>query len=291
MADIIFDCLLDTLIDGVKLIPFLYLTYLAMEYLEHKASSKTNKIIQKSGKWGPFFGSVIGIVPQCGFSAAASGLYAGRIISMGTLISVYLSTSDEMLPILISQKVSPTLILEILGLKVVIGMIAGFAIEAVHHFLNRKNHVIEAEELKIHELCDHEHCHCNEKNIFASALYHTVQVLIYILLISLAINLVVALVGEDRISAFLVGKRLLSVLISALVGLIPNCASSVVITQLYLEGILGFGAMIGGLLVGSGVGLLILFKVNESLKENLKILGILYFVGAFCGLILSLVFG
>ncbi|MCF0141765.1 MAG: arsenic efflux protein [Parasporobacterium sp.] len=278
----------DTLIDGIKLIPFLYVTYLIMEYLEHKATAKTNQMIQKSGPLGPLFGSLLGVVPQCGFSTAASGFYAGRVISLGTLYAVYLSTSDEMLPVLISEKADITLIAGILLLKVIIAMAAGFAVDFV---IRRKHHEVEEEHHHIHEMCNHEHCHCNEKNIFISALSHTIQIFLFIFVITLAINVVVELAGLERISLFLENKAVLGVFISGIIGLVPNCASSVLITQLYLNGLLGFGAMIAGLLVGAGAGLLILFRVNENLKENLKITLGLYAMGVAAGLILSFIFG
>lgn len=280
------DALLDALIDGVKLLPFLLITYLVMEYLEHKASAKSQKVIEKSGKFGPLIGSLLGIVPQCGFSAAASNLYAGRIITMGTLISIYLSTSDEMLPIFISEQVPVSMILKILGIKVIIGMLTGFVIDFIYRRITHN----KKEELRIEHMCDHEHCHCKEGHFVKSAIIHTLQVFGFILVISLILNIVIELIGENNISAFLANKAILSVFLSGIVGLIPNCAASVIITQLFLEGFLGFGAMIAGLLVGAGVGLLVLFRVNDDIKENLKITSILYIVGVIFGIVISLLY-
>ncbi len=280
------DALLDALIDGVKLLPFLLITYLVMEYLEHKASAKSQKVIEKSGKFGPLIGSLLGIVPQCGFSAAASNLYAGRIITMGTLISIYLSTSDEMLPIFISEQVPASMILKILGIKVIIGMLTGFVIDFIYRRITHN----KKEELRIEHMCDHEHCHCKEGHFVKSAIIHTLQVFGFILVISLILNIVIELIGENNISAFLANKAILSVFLSGIVGLIPNCAASVIITQLFLEGFLGFGAMIAGLLVGAGVGLLVLFRVNDDIKENLKITSILYIVGVIFGIVISLLY-
>lgn len=275
------DMVWDTLKDGCKLLPFLFLTYLIMEAIEHKAGTKAERTIQKSGKWGPFIGALLGAVPQCGFSAAASNLYAGRIITLGTLFSVFLSTSDEMLPVLISEQVAPLVILKILGMKIIIGMAAGFLVDLV---LRRKKNKKEV-QLQIEHMCEHQHCHCGEGKIFKSALHHTLQIFSFILLISFFLNLLIGVVGEESLSAFLTGKKLMGPVLAGLVGLIPNCAASVVITQLYLEGLLTTGSMLSGLLAGAGVGLLILFKVNDDKKENLQITGLLYGIGVVVGIV------
>ena len=215
---------------------------------------------------------------------SCSELYAGRIITLGTLISIFLSTSDEMLPILISEKVSPVLIFQILGMKIVIGMIAGFVIDLILH---RKGK--EESEMRIEHMCDHEHCHCDEQNIFKSALVHTLQIFAFIVVISFALNILIAIVGEDKLGSFMTSVPALGILLSGLIGLIPNCAASVVITQLYLEGLLTMGSMMAGLLVGSGIGLLVLFRVNEDMKENLKITTMLYVIGIACGFLIDLI--
>lgn len=289
MWSLICEVALDALIDSVKLLPFLFVTYLAMEYLEHKTSDKSNQLVERSGKFGPLYGSLLGIVPQCGFSAAATNLYAGRVITLGTLIAIYLSTSDEMLPILISEKVSIPLILKILFVKVVIGMIAGFAIDFIHQKFLRFTHMKDPHHLPdIHHMCEHEHCHCDEKGIFPSALKHTLEIFVYILVISFVLNLVIAYIGEDTLSSFILNRPVIGELAAGLIGLIPNCAASVVITQLYLEGLLSAGPMMAGLLVSAGVGLLVLFKVNDHPRENLKILGLLYAIGVVSGLLIEL---
>ena len=289
MWSLICEVALDALIDSVKLLPFLFVTYLAMEYLEHKTSDKSNQLVERSGKIGPLYGSLLGIVPQCGFSAAATNLYAGRVITLGTLIAIYLSTSDEMLPILISEKVSILLILKILFVKVVIGMIAGFAIDFIHQKFLRFTHMKDPHHLPdIHHMCEHAHCHCDEKGIFPSALKHTVEIFVYILVISFLLNLVIAYIGEDTLSSFILNRPVIGELAAGLIGLIPNCAASVVITQLYLEGLLSAGPMMAGLLVSAGVGLLVLFKVNDHPRENLKILGLLYAIGVVSGLLIEL---
>ena len=283
MFEIIWDALLDALIDGAKLLPFLFLTYLAMEWLEHRAGNKVNTWVRRSGKLGPLVGSVLGAVPQCGFSAAASNLYAGRVITLGTLFSIYLSTSDEMLPIFISQKAEPLLILRILLAKVGIGLAAGFLVDLCYR---RKL----PEHGHIHELCEHEHCNC-EKSIVKSALIHTIKITIFICLIGFGLNLVLEFGGEEALASFLADRTILAPLLSGLVGLIPNCGSSVVITELYLKGALGVGAMMSGLLVNAGVGLLVLFKMNHDLKENITILSMLYLIGVIVGIIISFIVG
>lgn len=271
--------ILDVIIDSIKLLPFLFLTYLAMEYLEHKAGEKMQEAIRKSGKGGPVIGSILGIFPQCGFSAAASNLYAGRIITMGTLVAIYLSTSDEMLPIMISQNVGIAMIAKILICKVIIGMAAGFAVD----FVFRK----QEKNMQIEHLCEQHNCHC-EEGIWKSALHHTIEIFVYILIISLALNLVIALIGEEVLANLILNRPVLGELIAGLVGLIPNCAASVTITQLYLKGVLSAGAMLAGLLVGSGVGILVLVRVNDNRKENLRIIGLVYVIGVAAGILTEL---
>lgn len=280
------EVLLDTVIDGVKLLPFLWITYLFMEYLEHKTGDKAEKLIKKSGKWGPFFGGILGIVPQCGFSAAASNLYAGRIISLGTLIAVFLSTSDEMLPILISQNAPIGTIIQILAIKLIIGIGCGFLIDFIGRAIG-KNKQEETEQIE--KLCEEEHCHCEEEGIFKSSFKHTVNIFVFIFLITLALNTVIHFIGEENLANLVLNKPILGPVIAGLVGLIPNCASSVVLTQLYLSEVISMGSMIAGLLVGSGIGLLILFRVNKHIKENIKILGILYVIGIIAGIIIDLI--
>lgn len=268
-----------SLLDSLKLVPFLFLTYLAMEYLEHKTGAKVQKIIRKAGKWGPVAGGILGAAPQCGFSAAASNLYAGRVITLGTLIAVFLSTSDEMLPILISEKVEPALIFKILLIKVVIGIVAGFVIDLI---VGRNR---EQEHSHIHEMCEQENCHC-EEGILRSAVNHTLRITFFILLVTFLLNIVLHYGGEERIAGLLRDRPVIGPMIAGMVGLIPNCASSVVITQLYLQGAMSFGTMMAGLLVGAGVGVLILCRVNHDKKENLKIIGILYGIGVVAGMLL-----
>lgn len=295
--------------DVLYLIPFLFVTYLAMEWLEHKAGDKAEEAVRRAGAAGPVVGALVGIVPQCGFSAAAATLWAGRVITLGTLFAVFLSTSDEMLPIFLAEQVAPATILKIMGVKLMIGMVMGFVVDAAIRLARR-----DREKLRIHELCERDRCHCNGDcetceqqpelaydfehdeehehhheggSILRSALKHTVQVTVFIFIITLVLDGALELVGEDALAAFLGSNPALSVLGSALVGLIPNCAASVVIAQLYVEGALGAGAMMAGLLVSAGVGLLVLFRANRRLRQNLIVLAGLWATGVFWGLIIS----
>lgn len=278
------DVLLETLIDSIKLVPFLFITYLIMEYIEHKTSHKAKETIKKSGKFGPAIGSILGVFPQCGFSVSATNLYAARVITLGTLIAVYLSTSDEMLPIFISEAVSIDVILKILGIKLLVGMVAGFIIDLVLRIKNKN----KEEEEKIVDLCEKDHCHC-EHGIVKSALKHTLNISIFVLLITLVINVAIFFIGEETIAGFMLNKPILGPVIAGLVGLIPNCASSVIITQMYLQNVISVASMISGLLVGAGVGLAVLFKTNKGIKENIKIVGLLYGIGVISGIVIQLI--
>lgn len=271
-----------TLIDTIKIFPFLLIAYLIMEYIEHKTTNKTREAIKKSGKLGPFIGSLLGAFPQCGFSVTATNLYAGRVITLGTLFAVYLSTSDEMLPILLSEGVAGPLILKILAIKVLIGIIAGVIIDLIlNKFYKNKK-----EESKIESICEHDHCHC-EEGIWKSAIKHTINVFIFIFIISLLLNIAIEYIGEDKLAGLISNKPIISALVASLIGLIPNCASSVILTQLYLSNVLGLAVMIGGLLVNAGVGLIVLFKVNHSQKENIGIVTGLYLIGVISAIALQ----
>ena len=289
------DIIEDTLIDAIKLLPFLFITYLIMEYIEHKMGHKTKKTIKKSGKWGPIIGSILGAFPQCGFSVSATNLYAGRVITLGTLIAVYLSTSDEMLPIFISEAVSPIIILKILGIKLLIGMIAGIIIDLFTHII--KNKIIKKQEVKaineeeedeIGHICEEDHCHCDESGILKSAIHHTLSIFLFIIIITFIINITVHFVGEETIASWILNKPIIGPAITSLIGLIPNCAASVIITNMYLENVISLGSMISGLLTGAGVGLAVLFKANDKLKENLGIIALLYMIGTISGIIIEL---
>lgn len=276
------EILFDTLLDSVKILPFLFLTYLVMELLEHKTGGKSKDQIRRARWSGPIWGGLLGVIPQCGFSTAASSLYAGRVITVGTLLAVYFSTSDEMLPIMISQAVPVPVMIKILGTKAIIAIISGMVVEVVYTRVLKK----QEKEMDIHVVCEEEHCKC-EDGIVKSAAKHTIKIFFYLLLISFVLNVIVGIIGEDTLAQFFVGTPVIGELIAALVGLIPNCASSVVITELYLDGIIGAGEMMSGLLVNAGVGLLVLFRLNRNGKQNAGIIATLYGLGVFWGVIID----
>lgn len=281
MREFLHEVVLDGLLDTAKLLPFLFLTYLAMEFLEHKAEGKALRFLEKSGRFGPLLGALVGTVPQCGFSAAAANLYAGRIITLGTLLAVFLSTSDEMLPLLIAGNVKMTSVLLILGVKIVVGIAVGMLVDLVLRLRHKE------ESVHIDTLCEQDHCHC-ENGIFRSALHHTVHITLFILLVTLFVNAVVFFVGEDTVASLFYDRPVVGHILSALVGLIPNCAASVALTGFYLNGFITAGAMLAGLLPGAGVGLLVLFRVNRPMKENFLILLLLFVVGVLAGLAVDL---
>lgn len=317
----VLDILSDAFFDTLYLVPFLFVTYLLMEILEHKTGNKTQEMVKRAGVAGPAIGAILGVVPQCGFSAAAATLYSGRVISLGTLYAVLLSTSDEMLPVFIAEQAPIGLIATILISKIIIGMLFGFIVDLVY----RTRHA-EREGLRIHEICEREHCECHEgcstcehnpelvyshhddcandcdnnhhvhdhshehgaADITKSALIHTFQVTLFILVISIVLNAILVFVGEEALASALSGNEVLSVVCAALVGLIPNCAASVVIAQLFLDGVIEFSAMMAGLLVSAGVGILVLLRTNRPVKQSIFILlGLLAF-GILSGLIISL---
>lgn len=282
------DVLLDTLLDAAKLIPFLYLTYLLLEFIEHRAKEQTEALMKKAGKWGPLLGGALGAVPQCGFSASMSNLYAENIITAGTLVAVFLSTSDEMLPIMISgisgAEIHAWTVGKILLTKILLGTGVGFAVDLVMRLCGKKK-----KDIDIESLCHDEHCGCEEGNIFVSALIHTLKILVFILIVSFALNVAIYYIGETALGDFISSLPVaVGPLASALVGLIPNCASSIVITELYLSGVISAGSMLAGLLSGSGIGLLILFRVNKNMKANFAILGTVYGSGALIGILFDL---
>src|SRR5574344_164715 len=255
-----FDVLIDTLLDTLKLIPFLYLSFLLIEFIEHKI--KKNNNLKNVGKFGPFFGALLGGIPQCGFAAAATNLYVTRIISLGTFVAMYLSTGDEMLRIMLSQNVNILFVLRIILLKVLIGMLFGFIIDLVYQSKKKKDY----------HLCNDEHCHCETENIFLSSVTHTINIIIFILIINLVLNTAIHFGSENIINTILLQNTKFGFFITSLIGLIPNCGASVMITELYLNGAISLGSLIGGLLTGSGIALVILFKSNKDLKENITIL-------------------
>lgn len=343
--------------DTLVLVPFLFVTYIALEALEHAAGARANAVVRRAGAAGPVAGALLGVVPQCGFSAMAATLYAGRVVTLGTPVAVFLSTSDEMLPMLVAERVDAGLLFRVLGLKVLVALITGvladLAIRAlrknarVHAFLRRTvfsvrrdgmeadvvDQMAEGGETAEHicRLCEQDHCGCGHDHahvhegehghahghedadghvagcdhdhghghshaggrfgivgsIVMSAVSHTVQVSLFIFLVTFALVLVLETVGEDALAAFLSGNQLLAVFASALVGLVPNCSASVVITQLYLEGVLGFAPLMAGLLTSAGVGYLVLFRTNRHPRENAVIVVGLFLVACVWGLVFA----
>ena len=312
--ELILDCLLDAGIDTLKLIPFLAVTYLIMETLERKSQSASERMIQHrtAGMWGPVLGAVLGVVPQCGFSAAASSLYAGGLISIGTLLAVFLSTSDEMLPLLISAQVPVISMLRILAAKVIIALISGMGADLILRRLRGhgrmrpasrvgrqergtapENMPVQLSAKHIHDLCEDEGCGCEKEDggapaIVRAALVHTLHIVIFVFLITFVLNLLVEGFGEDAVSGLLSGRPVAGIFLTAAIGLIPNCASSILITQLYLDGLIAAGQMMAGLLVGAGVGLLVLFRTNQRHpRESAAIAAILYALGVLWGLVIT----
>ena len=273
------EILLDTFIDSIKLLPFLFVTFLLMEYLEHRFSNKSNNIINKKNKFGPIIGSILGAFPQCGFGVSATNLYAARIITLGTLISIYLSTSDEMLPVLISEKSDFSLIASILIIKVIIGMVCGLVIDFI---------IKQKEESKIEDFCLDKHCDCSH-GILKSSIKHTINIIIFIFIISLILNIFISYYSDEELKKIFLKNSVFSPFLASLIGLIPNCAASIILIELFLKKIISFGTVLAGLLSSSGVSLLVLFKTNKKLKENIIILLLVYFIGVIFGLIFNFI--
>lgn len=274
--------LLDTLFESLNLLPFLLITFLIIEFIEHKASKKSIQMLTKTKKYGPIIGGILGATPQCGLGVMATNLYATNIITIGTLIAIYLSTSDEMLPVLISEGMPFSKILIILLIKVIIGIVCGFIIDFI--FRKKNKHT----KIDVQELCENEHCHC-ENSIIKSSLIHTLKTFSFIFLVSFVLHIFIHEIGEDKISNLLLNGNIFTPFLSSIIGLIPNCAGSVVITELYVNNVISFGSMLAGLLTGSGISILILFKVNNDLKDNMMILGTIYIIGVIFGILFNLV--
>lgn len=274
--------LLHPLEETLKMAPILFLAYLLMEWLEKAEGSKISNAFKKAKKSGPLFGALAGLIPQCGFSGAIAGMYAAGTVTAGTLLAVMLSTSDEMLPVLISAQLSVGVIILILALKFVIGVICGFAAD----FVIRKKHAERDED--IHGFCEREHCSCKD-GIFFSAFKHTIKILIIIYIVSAVLHFAVDLIPEATLKTVL-NFPVLSQLAASLIGLIPSCAVSVTLTQLFVDGALGLGPMLCGLLTNGGVGLLVLFRVNKSRNNSLFITVLLFVSGLIFGSLAGLIF-
>lgn len=273
---------LDTLTDALKMLPFLFAAFCLMELLEHHAGEKLSRFFARAGKAGPAVGAVLGCVPQCGFSVLSANLYAGGVITLGTLCAVFLSTSDEAVLLLAATPSAAPDILKLLLAKVLIGVATGYLVD----FLFRKK---ADSALQLKDLCDHEHCGCHEHGgILRPALLHTAKMFGFVFLITLVLNFLVEFLGHERLETLLLYDSVFQPFLTALFGLIPNCAASVLLTQLYLEGALQFGAVVAGLCTGAGAGLLVLFRENRNPKDNLKILGILYVAAVVPGVVLQI---
>ena len=302
--EMITDILPEAVIDTLKLLPFLYLTYLFMEWIEDKAGEKSAMLLRKFRTAGPLIGSAAGAIPQCGFSAAAASLFSGKVITLGTLIAIFLSTSDEMLPLLISRQAEVSVIAKLILSKFLIGVVTGFAIDLVYRAIQKRRAIrllggkkgdgptayFIAENYSIHELCEDEHCGCEEEhsNIFLAALKHTLKIALFIFVITFLAAILVESFGEERVAAFLAGNEIGGIFVTALIGLIPNCGASVLLTTLFLDGLITTGQAMAGLLVSAGVGLLVLFRTNRRhLKNNIGVLVLLYVCGALWGLLIN----
>lgn len=274
------EALLDTIRDTATLVPFLFVTYLAMEWLEGRTEEQSVALLSRVGKPAYFIGAGIGLIPQCGFSAAAAGLYSGGVISAGTMLAVFLSTSDEMVPIFLSSSVNPMTIIKILAAKFLIACVSGilvdFGLKAFRYNSGHKH---------IHDLCEQDHCGCeDEGGIIKSAAVHTIKTIIFIFIVSLVISLIVLYAGKESVSAALSGTPIIGTFLIGLIGLIPNCAASVIVAELYIEGMITSGQMLAGLLVGAGVGILVLVRNNRMVSENVIIISLLYIIGVLWGL-------
>ena len=250
-----------------------------MELLEHKAGDKVQNVISRAGRTGPVWGGLAGLIPQCGFSAASAGLFAGGVITPGTLLAVFLATSDEMISIFLGSSVSPIKIITVLGIKLIVAVFVGLAVDLIFGKKGRK--------LEISDHCEKENCNCGERGVWFSSFIHTAQIFAFVFVINLVLTALFELVGEQAIASALVEMPVLNVVIAAVVGLIPNCAASVLIATLWTKGVISGGAMIAGLLTGAGAGLLVLYRTNKRLKENLILTALLLFVGIACGIILD----
>ena len=270
------------LIDTLKVLPLLFAAYLLIEYLEHKASGKLISILSKPGAFGPMIGSLIGSVPQCGFSVAAANFFSGRVISMGTLVAVFIATSDEALPILISHPEQFANLWKMMALKIIIAFSAGMLVDFIFDKKEQHRH-----DEPFHELC--EHCDCEHQGIFKSALHHTLHIIIFILIVNIVMGAAVEFIGEDNIARLMLKDSVYQPFVTSLIGFIPNCAASVILTELYIGGSVSFGSLIAGLSTGAGVGLAVLFRTNRRLKENLTVAAVLYAVAVAAGLIINFI--
>ena len=279
-SEIMFDVLIDGLMDTLKLLPYLFITFILLEFMEHKLSHKSEEKLKDTKKLGPVLGSLFGALPQCGFSSMSAELFSNKVITIGTVIAVFLSTSDEMLPIMISEHTNIFILLKIILFKVVVGIVVGTIVDIIYKRKREDNH--------IHQMCKEEHCECEKDGIIISSVKHTIKIGLFIMIANTIINLIIYKVGENNISNILLSKNIFTYFLASLIGLIPNCASSVIMTELYLSNLITLGNLLSGLLTGSGLGILLLFKTNKNMKENIFILSTVYFVGVIIGILVDL---
>ena len=292
ITEALLDTLLETIIDTAKLLPILFITYLIMEALEHYASERTFTLIKKGRGAGPLLGGLLGIVPQCGFAGGAASLYAGGAVTLGTLIAVFIATSDEMLPILISEG-SGAMIWRFVGFKLVAAVISGFTVDIILRAARRGRGQSPDGEVNIGAVCERDGCDCGEDEhggIFMPALRHTLKITAVIFAVSLAIGIVFCFVGEEELARLPINVPVLGEALAALFGLIPNCSVSVLLTKLYLGGVIGAGPMLAGLCANGGVGLLVLFRMNGSLKKNISVTALMWALGIFWGVVARIIF-
>lgn len=270
--------------ESIKLVPVLFIVYFIIEYFEHKNNNSFNHILMKSRRTGPFVGALLGCVPQCGFSVIAANLYSKRTITLGTLIAVFVATSDEAIPILLSNTAVIGDIGYVLLCKFVVAIISGFIIDTICKTVINKSNVC-------HDEHHHEHYHGNcescDDGILSATIKHTLKIFLFVFLANLVIGCFIGIIGEDKIKAVLTSNMAIQPFLSSLVGLIPNCAASCVITEMYAEGVLSFGALIGGLSTGAGVGTVVLFKLNKPLKQNALIVALVYIIGVISGTVIQ----
>ena len=282
------DIITETLIDSIKILPFLFLSYLLIEYIEHKSSHKLEKTLSASGKYSKVVGSILGIIPQCGFSAVAANLFSSRVITIGTLVAVFLATSDEAIPILLTYPEKSKDLIMILVIKFIIAVVAGTIIDAILNLKKNKEAKFDNDEMHthMHDIC--KDCDCDH-GLLKSSIKHTLSIFLFLVVITFIINIAVELIGDENFSKIILSGSILQPFVASIIGLIQNCAASVLLSKLYVDGALSLGSIIAGLSTGAGVGGIILFKTNKNLKENLSILGLVYLIGAFCGIFIDLI--
>lgn len=287
----VFDVLLDAFLDAVKMLPFLLGVYILIEYMEHRNPKGFEGFFKKLGFFGPVGGAVLGIVPQCGISVAATNLYAGKVITPGTIIAVYIATSDEAIPLILANPESIGSLWKLIVIKFVAATATGIITDAVYRTVSRR----KESEKPFEELCEHCGCHSHEDeshSILIPAIKHTVNIFLFVLAINIVLGFVIEYLGHDFLKSVLISDSVFQPFVAAIVGFIPNCAASVLLTELYLSGVLSFGSCIAGLCTGAGMGLLVLFKTNKKhLKQNLAIIAVLYASAVFTGFISNLIFG